>query len=67
MHVLGIDIGGTGIKGAPVDVAAGTLLDERQKIATPRPATPAPAAPAARPVQHDVEDELARLKREMGG
>ena len=31
------------------------------------PATPAPAAPAARPVQHDVEDELARLKREMGG
>ena len=31
------------------------------------PSTPAPAAPAPRPVQHDVEDELARLKREMGG
>jgi len=40
MHVLGIDIGGTGIKGAPVDVATGTLLAERQKIATPRPSTP---------------------------
>ena len=40
MHVLGIDIGGTGIKGAPVDVATGTLLADRQKIATPRPATP---------------------------
>jgi polyphosphate glucokinase len=48
MHVLGIDIGGTGIKGAPVDVAAGTLLDERQKIATPRPATPPAVAGVVR-------------------
>jgi polyphosphate glucokinase len=40
MHALGIDIGGTGIKAAPVDVATGQLLAERQKIATPRPALP---------------------------
>ena len=40
MHALGIDIGGTGIKGAPVDVATGKLLAPRQKIATPRPAVP---------------------------
>ena len=40
MHVLGIDIGGTGIKGAPVDVSTGELLAERKKIATPHPATP---------------------------
>jgi polyphosphate glucokinase len=40
MHALGIDIGGTGIKGAPVDVAAGKLLAERKKIDTPRPALP---------------------------
>jgi polyphosphate glucokinase len=40
MHVLGIDIGGTGIKAAPVDVATGTLLADRQKIATPHPSTP---------------------------
>jgi polyphosphate glucokinase len=39
MHALGIDIGGTGIKAAPVDVATGTLLAERQKIPTPHPAT----------------------------
>jgi polyphosphate glucokinase len=51
MHVLGIDIGGTGIKAAPVDVAIGTLLDDRQKIATPKPATPAAVA--------DVVKELA--------
>ena len=40
MHALGIDIGGTGIKGAPVDVAAGKLLAERKKIDTPHPAVP---------------------------
>ena len=40
MQALGIDIGGTGIKGAPVDLATGKLLVDRKKIATPRPATP---------------------------
>jgi len=40
MHALGIDIGGTGIKAAPVDVETGKLLADRQKIETPRPALP---------------------------
>jgi len=40
MQALGIDIGGTGIKAAPVDVSAGKLLADRQKIETPRPARP---------------------------
>lgn len=40
MHVLGIDIGGTGIKAAPVDVTTGTLLAERVKVPTPHPAVP---------------------------
>ncbi|CAG1010129.1 polyphosphate glucokinase [Myxococcaceae bacterium] len=44
MAVLGIDIGGTGIKGAPVDTARGVLLAERHRIPTPRPATPAAVA-----------------------
>jgi polyphosphate glucokinase len=44
MHALGVDIGGTGIKAAPVDVAAGKLLEERQKIDTPQPATPSAVA-----------------------
>jgi polyphosphate glucokinase len=38
-QVLGIDIGGSGIKAAPVDTAAGKFLTERQKLATPQPAT----------------------------
>jgi polyphosphate glucokinase len=40
MQALGIDIGGTGIKAAPVDVAAGKLVADRQKIETPHPALP---------------------------
>jgi polyphosphate glucokinase len=39
-HVLGIDIGGSGIKGAPVDTTTGQLTAERQKLATPHPSTP---------------------------
>ncbi len=38
--VLGIDIGGTGIKGAPVNVETGELVAERHRIETPQPATP---------------------------
>jgi polyphosphate glucokinase len=44
MHTLGIDIGGTGIKAAPVDVTTGELLADRQKIDTPHPALPDPVA-----------------------
>ena len=40
MEVLGIDIGGSGIKGAPIDTKNGNLLDERFRIPTPQPATP---------------------------
>jgi polyphosphate glucokinase len=35
MEVLGIDIGGTGIKGAPVDTVSGKLLAERYRLLTP--------------------------------
>ncbi len=38
--VLGIDIGGTGIKGAPVNTGTGKLLADRHRILTPQPATP---------------------------
>jgi polyphosphate glucokinase len=40
MEILGIDIGGSGIKGAPVDVGKGVLLGERHRIDTPQPSTP---------------------------
>ncbi|MGO2514791.1 MAG: ROK family protein, partial [Corynebacterium variabile] len=37
---FGIDIGGSGIKGARVDMDSGEFIGERIKILTPRPATP---------------------------
>jgi polyphosphate glucokinase len=39
-EAFGIDIGGTGIKGAVVDVATGRLVTSRKRILTPRPSTP---------------------------
>lgn len=41
---FGIDIGGSGIKGAPVDLSTGTLIGERFRIPTPKPSTPAAVA-----------------------
>ncbi|MER7043510.1 polyphosphate--glucose phosphotransferase [Streptomyces jumonjinensis] len=40
MNLFGVDIGGSGIKGAPVDLERGELTQERHKVLTPHPATP---------------------------
>ena len=40
MDILGIDVGGTGIKANIVDTKSGTLKEEKFKIKTPVPATP---------------------------
>lgn len=52
MEILGIDIGGSGIKGAPVDVERGELVQPRHRILTPEPSTPDAVA--------DVVGEVAR-------
>lgn len=39
-EVLGIDVGGSGIKGAPVNIKEGKLMADRHRIPTPQPATP---------------------------
>lgn len=39
-EAVGIDIGGSGIKGAPVDIIAGQLTARRLRITTPDPSTP---------------------------
>jgi polyphosphate glucokinase len=58
--VLGIDIGGTGVKGAPVDLATGELVGDRLKIKTPKPATPEAVA--------DVVEEIAgKFAGSLGG
>lgn len=40
MQILGIDIGGSGIKGAPVEIKKGVLAARRFRIPTPQPSTP---------------------------
>lgn len=50
MQILGIDIGGSGIKGAPVDIETGTMLTERFRLPTPQPSKP-----------EDVADVVAQL------
>lgn len=52
MQVLGIDIGGSGIKGAPVNIKTGKLMAERLRIKTPKGAKPEPVA--------EVVAEIAR-------
>ena len=54
VQILGIDVGGTGIKAAIVETADGTLIGERVRIETPRPAAPA-----------NVGKALQELVREM--
>ncbi|MFI8191003.1 polyphosphate--glucose phosphotransferase [Streptomyces sp. NPDC085946] len=50
MQIFGVDIGGSGIKGAPVDLDRGDLAQERHKILTPHPATPDAVADGVREV-----------------
>lgn len=52
MEILGIDIGGTGIKGAPVDIEKGMMLKPRIRIPTPEPSKPHQVA--------EVVGEIAR-------
>jgi polyphosphate glucokinase len=40
MRILGVDIGGTGIKTAVVETQTGELVSEHKRIPTPKPATP---------------------------
>ncbi|EPD55075.1 MULTISPECIES: polyphosphate--glucose phosphotransferase [unclassified Streptomyces] len=50
MQIFGVDIGGSGIKGAPVDLDKGDLADERFKVLTPHPSTPDSVADGVRQV-----------------
>lgn len=53
MEILGIDIGGSGIKGAIVDIEKGTLVSEKHRIPTPKGAKPeAIAKKVAKMVEH---------------
>jgi len=46
--ILGIDVGGTGIKAALVDTDEGTMVSDRRRIKTPQPSTPENVAAAVK-------------------
>jgi polyphosphate glucokinase len=48
--VFGVDIGGSGIKGAPADLENGRLAQERVKVLTPQPSEPRAVADAVKEV-----------------
>ncbi|MFN8373997.1 MAG: ROK family protein [Anaerolineae bacterium] len=55
MEILGIDIGGSGIKGAPVNIETGEMLTERHRIPTPHPAHPDAVADVVTRIAHHFE------------
>ncbi len=57
MNILGIDIGGTGVKGALVNATSGELVSERERIDTPRPATPAAVIEVVHELVHRFEHQ----------
>lgn len=50
MEILGIDIGGSGIKGAPVNIEKGELVAEKFRIPTPKPSKPQGIAEAVKDI-----------------
>jgi polyphosphate glucokinase len=56
--VLGIDIGGSGIKGAPVDLATGEFTQKRLRITTPQKSTPKNVAEVVVEIVENFSDEI---------
>lgn len=56
--VLGIDIGGTGVKAAPVDLGNGRLAGDRRRVRTPQPATPEAVADVVAGLADEFVTEL---------
>lgn len=57
-HILGIDIGGSGIKGAPVDLGKGEFATERVRVDTPKKARPQDVAEIVAQIAADFSDEV---------
>lgn len=58
MRAIGIDVGGSGVKAALVDVAAGEFVGDRVRVDTPQPATPDAVVSAARELIAEFPSDL---------
>ncbi|MGB5952917.1 MAG: ROK family protein [Ornithinimicrobium sp.] len=59
-YVLGIDIGGSGIKGAPVDLEAGEFATDRERIDTPDESTPENVAEIVAEIVDGFSSEVSK-------
>jgi polyphosphate glucokinase len=57
-HAIGVDIGGSGIKAAVVDISTGELTSQRVRVKTPSPSTPARCIQATVPMVAAVAAEV---------
>lgn len=58
-YPLGIDVGGSGIKGAPVDLEAGKFAEDRLRIPTPQESTPTAVAEVIKQIVDNFEKHTA--------
>jgi polyphosphate glucokinase len=65
-HAIGIDIGGTGIKGAVVDLGTGELVSERLKVRTPEGGKPSDILKATEELLSGIADESDGRKLPLG-
>ena len=56
--ILGIDVGGSGIKGAPVDMEVGDFAEKRLRITTPKKSTPSNVAAVVAEIVEHFSDTL---------
>jgi len=57
-HVLGVDVGGSGIKGALVDLAIGDFVSDRVRIPTPKKSTPGNCAEVIGRIVEEFADRV---------
>lgn len=65
-HAIGIDIGGTGIKGAVVDLGTGALVTERFKVRTPEGGRPRDILRAAEGLLAGIAEEADGTRLPLG-
>ena len=65
-HAIGIDIGGTGIKGAVIDLATGELVTHRFKVGTPEGGEPADILRATEGLLATIDEKVEGAKLPLG-
>ena len=63
MNILGIDVGGSGIKGAPVDLTLGDFAEARVRIPTPAKSSPKNVAAVVAEIIENFKEQIPEIGR----